>query len=205
MAEGGAKALVLASASRSRRQLLEAAGLTFAVMPADLDERAIRERHAADGQSSDPAAVAALLARAKAQAVSRARRDALVIGADQILALGDEIFEKPANLAAARSHLGRLRGRTHHLHSAVALAEAGQVTWAQTDTAALTMREFSDAFLGEYISQAGEAICQSVGAYQLEGLGVQLFERIDGDYFTILGLPLLPLLTELRARGMMLS
>lgn len=179
--------------------MLEAAGLAFAVVPADLDERAIRETLAAGDSSVEPADVAEVLARAKAETVSRAR-PGVVIGADQVLALGDEVFEKPAGIEEARAHLLKLRGQTHQLHSAVVLAEAGEVAWAHVDTASLTMRTFSLTFLDDYLSRVGTAVCQSVGAYQLEGVGVQLFERIDGDYFTILGLPLLPLLAELRLR-----
>jgi septum formation protein len=202
---GEARKLVLASGSRSRRQMLEAAGLTFTVAPADLDERAVRETLSANDTTVEPADVAEVLARAKAETVSRAHPGAIVIGADQILALGDEIFEKPAGLDGARSHLAKLRGRTHQLHSAVVLAEAGEVVWAHIDTASLTMRAFSPAFLDDYLVRAGLAVCESVGAYQLEGLGVQLFERIEGDYFTILGLPLVPLLGELRLRKVVAS
>lgn len=201
MAEHGtAQKLVLASGSRSRRQMLEAAGLSFTVAPADLDERAVRATLSAKDATAEPADVAEVLARAKAQTISSAQPGAIVIGADQILALGAEIFEKPAGLDGARSHLAKLRGRTHQLHSAVVLAEAGKVVWAHVDTASLTMRAFSPAFLDNYLARAGPVICESVGAYQLEGLGVQLFERIEGDYFTILGLPLVPLLAELRLR-----
>jgi septum formation protein len=147
--------------------------------------------------------------------------EALVIGCDQVLALATErrmefggkpwsaasyeIFEKPADLAAARAHLLRLRGRTHQLHASVVLAQDGEVQWTCTDSAELTMRDFSEEFLTQYLARVGARACQSVGAYQLEGLGVQLFEEIRGDYFTILGLPLLPLLEELRARGVVLT
>lgn len=175
--------------------------MTFAAVPADLDERALREKLRMQGRTA-PSVVAEELARAKAEAVSRARPDALVIGADQILALGEEIFEKPADLAAARAHLLKLRGREHRLHCGVALADAGRTTWSATDSARLVMREFSASFLDDYLQRVGPAACESVGAYQFEGRGIQLFERVDGDYFTILGLPLLPLLAELRARGM---
>lgn len=205
MAEPLSRELVLASGSRSRRQILEAAGVAFAVDPADVDERAIREALQADANAVDSADVAEVLARAKAETVSRRRPAALVIGADQILALGNEIFEKPHGLDGARAHLSRLRGCAHQLHCAVALAERGEVVWSHIDTADLTMRAFSPAFLDQYLARAGSIVCESVGAYQLEGLGVQLFERIDGDYFTILGLPLLPLLAELRTRGVLQS
>ena len=205
MAEQRATRLVLASGSRSRRQMLDAAGLTFDVAPADVDERAIRETLQADDSGIEPADVAEVLARAKAETISRQRPDALVIGADQVLALGEEIFEKPPDLAGARGHLQKLRGRTHQLHSVVVLAEGGEVVWANVDTAALTMHAFSPLFLENYLTLASTVICDSVGAYQLEGLGVQLFERIEGDYFTILGLPLLPLLAELRTRKVITS
>ena len=205
MAERAAKKLVLASGSRSRRQMLEAAGLTFTVAPADLDERAICETLSAGDTQVDPADVAEVLARAKAETMSRTYSDGLVIGADQVLALGDEIFEKPAGLDGARAHLTKLSGRTHQLHSAVVLAEAGEIAWAYVDTASLTMRALAPAFIDDYLSRAGAVVCELVGAYQLEGLGVQLFERIEGDYFTILGLPLLPLLAELRLRGVIAS
>lgn len=205
MADAKAPSLVLASGSRSRRQMLDAAGVTFDIAPADVDERTIRETLQADNSGIEPADVAEVLARAKAETVSRQRPDALVIGADQILALDEEIFEKPADLAGARRHLQKLRGRTHQLHSAVVLAKGGEVIWAQVDTASLTMVAVSADFLETYLARAGTVVCDSVGAYQLEGLGVQLFERIEGDYFTILGLPLLPLLAELRTRKVIAS
>lgn len=200
MAETKASHLVLASGSRSRRQMLEAAGLTFDVAPADVDERTIRETMQADDSGIEPADVAEALARAKAETIGRQYPDALVIGADQVLALDDETFEKPRDIAGARRHLQKLRGRTHQLHAAVVLARSGEVVWAHVDTASLTMHAFSADFLENYLMLAATVICDSVGAYQLEGLGVQLFERIEGDYFTVLGLPLLPLLGELRAR-----
>ncbi len=202
---GVAPPLILASGSRSRRQMLEAAGLTFEVLPSNVDERAIREALEGDGDAVDAADLAEVLARAKAEDVSRARPEALVIGADQVLALGDTIYEKPRDLADARRHIWSFRGKTHALHSAVALAIGGETDWTTTDTAEMTMRSFSSAFADTYVDRAGPVICQSVGAYQLEGLGLQLFERIEGDYFTILGLPLLALLEELRNRGVIQS
>ena len=126
----------------------------------------------------------------------------LVIGADQVLALGDETLGKPHDLVAARAQLERLRGRTHRLISAVALALGGRVVWSKVDTASLTVRELSAAFLDEYLARCGERLLGIAGAYEIEGLGIQLFDRVEGDYFTIVGLPLLPLLAELRARGM---
>jgi septum formation protein len=197
--------IVLASASRARREMLAAAGLAFTVEPADVDEPAIRQGLAAERGLMDPVHVAEMLARAKAEDVSRKHHAALVIGADQVLAMGAELLTKPKDAAAARASLAKLRGQTHELHSAVAFAERGKVTWTHAATARLTMRAFSEAFLDEYLLRAGDRIGLSVGAYELEGLGVQLFERIDGDYFTILGLPLLPVLTELRARGVLVK
>jgi nucleoside triphosphate pyrophosphatase len=190
--------IVLASASRARRELLAAAGIAFTVEPADVDEPRVR---AGLGRATLPAEVAEVLACAKAEDIGARRRDSLVIGADQVLAFGDEILTKPGDAAGARKTLTKLRGKTHELHSAVAFAEDGQVTWTHTATARLTMRAFSDDFLEEYLVRAGDRIGGSVGAYELEGPGVQLFERIEGDYFTILGLPLLPVLAELRTRG----
>jgi septum formation protein len=189
---------VLASASRARRELLAAAGVAFTVDPADVDEPALRRSLQA---GTAPAKIAELLARAKAEDVGTRHRDSLVIGADQVLAFGDEILSKPGDAKGARATLRKLRGKTHELISAVAFAEDGKITWAHTATARLTMRDFSEAFLEEYLLRAGDRVGQSVGAYELEGPGVQLFERIEGDYFTILGLPLLPVLAELRARG----
>ena len=196
-----ARPIILASGSAIRRQLLEAAGIAFTVVPADVDERAIQLSY--DGGA--PAEVARRLARLKAEAVSKANPSALVIGADQVLALGLAIFHKPAGIAEARMHLNSLRGQTHALHSAVALAENGAAVWETIDVARLTMRDFSNAFLDAYIARAGERICQCVGAYEYEGFGLQLFEQVKGDYFTILGLPMMPLLSELRARGVMLA
>jgi nucleoside triphosphate pyrophosphatase len=189
--------IVLASASRARRELLAAAGVPFTVEPANVDEPALRGSLDA---KTPPAEVAEVLACAKAEDVGARHRDSLVIGADQVLAFGDEILTKPGDIAGARTTLAKLKGKTHALHSAVAFAEEGRITWAHTATARLTMRDFSDAFLEEYLVRAGDRICGSVGAYELEGPGVQLFERIEGDYFTILGLPLLSVLSELRAR-----
>lgn len=198
-----AKRIVLASGSRTRREMLTAAGVSFEILVADVDERAIREALTGGDVEIEPADIAEVLARAKAEAVSRLRPEALVIGADQVLALEGRIYEKPADIAAAEAALLELRGRTHQLHAAVAIAEAGEVTWSAYDEANLTVREFSGAFLRHYLADAGPRVCESVGAYQLEGLGVNLFERIEGDFFTILGMPLLPVLAELRARGMM--
>lgn len=194
--------IILASTSRARREMLAAAGVHFTVEAAEVDEPAIRGKLLAGASPAQPRQIAEALARAKAEDVSRRHKNALVIGGDQVLALGNELLTKAKDEATARATLTRLKGRVHELHSAVALAANGKVLWAHTDTARLKMREFSDAFLDEYLTRASDRIGQSVGAYELEGLGVQLFETIEGDYFTILGLPLLPLLAELRAQGM---
>lgn len=193
--------VILASGSAIRRQLLASAGVLFSVEPAAIDEGDIRAQLLGESDCVEASDLAGILARAKAEAVSHLRPDALVIGADQVLALGARLFEKPANMTEARETLDRLRGRTHTLHSAVTIAERGQVVWGDVQVATLTMRRFSDAFLDQYITRAGERICSSVGAYELEGLGLQLFDAIEGDYFTILGLPMLPLLDQLRQRG----
>ena len=189
--------LILASRSESRRAVLAAAALATEVLPADVDERAI-EAGAAD---KSPDAIARLLAGAKALAISARHPGRLVLGADQTLGLGGRVFAKPADLPAARAQLRALRGRTHTLHSAIALASDGKVVFAHCERAALTMRNFSDGFLEAYIETAGPAVLASVGCYQVEAAGVQLFERIEGDHFTILGLPLLPLLAYLRGAG----
>ena len=193
--------LILASGSPYRRKMLEAAGLSFHVVPADVDEAALKRGLAAQSPKPISAAVADALARAKAQSVSARHPDATVIGADQILALGDDLLDKPGDLAAARVQLERLRGKTHRLISAVVVAEAGKVLWTHVDEAVLTMRSFSPEFLDRYMAEAGPGLCQIVGAYEIEGPGIQLFERVEGDHFTIIGLPLVPLLAELRSRG----
>ena len=193
--------IVLASGSRARREMLAAAGVHFTVQAADVDEPAIRARMLKQDAAVEPKRIATLLAAAKAEDVSGKIRGSLIIGADQVLALGDELLSKAPSIEAARDALRKLRGRTHELHSAVAFAEKGKVTWTHVATARLTMRDFSDAFLDDYLLRAGDRVGQSVGAYELEGLGVQLIDRIEGDYFTILGLPLMPVLAELRVRG----
>jgi septum formation protein len=197
MAEPRRRPLVLASASPSRRRMLEAAGVAFEVVPAEVDEEAVRRRLTGVAV----ARIAEALARAKAEAVSARLPEALVIGADQVLALGDRVLGKPRNMAEAREQLKQLRGKTHSLHTAVALAQAGAAVWGHAETASLGMRAFSDAFLDGYLAEMGDRVCQTVGAYEIEGRGVQLFEHVAGDQFTIIGLPLLPLLAELRARG----
>lgn len=194
-------ALILASGSPYRRKMLEAAGLSFEVVVADVDEAALKQALVSRCPRPQAAEVAQALARAKAEAVSGRHPEALVIGADQVLALGDELFDKPGDAAAARSQLARLRGNTHRLVSAVALAQGGHVLWHHADEATLAMRAFSDAFLDSYIADAGPGIHRIVGAYEIEGPGIQLFDRVCGDHFTIIGLPLVALLAELRSRG----
>ncbi len=186
--------LVLASKSTARLALLAAAGIAVEVLPADIDERGVE----AKASAQDAGAAAALLAREKARAVAALRPGRMVLGADQTLALGARRFSKPADRAAAAEQLSALRGKTHALHSALAVMRDRDVLFEHTDAAHLTMRSFSDKFLDEYLDAAGDAATASVGGYQLEKPGIQLFERIEGDYFTILGLPLLPLLDFLR-------
>lgn len=186
--------LVLASKSEARRTMLEAAGIALEIHPAAIDERALEK----EADTTDPREAAQLLARAKASAVAASRPGRLVLGADQTLACDRKRFSKPRDRDGARAQLTSLRGRMHELHSAVALARDGHVLFEHADVARLTMRPFSDSFLEAYLEAAGAAVTASVGGYQLEGLGIQLFERVDGDHFTILGLPLLPLLHFLR-------
>jgi septum formation protein len=195
--------LVLASGSAARRTLLEAAGLSFDVVPADIDEAAIRTAILENTAGAEASEIASVLAAEKARVVSLANPKALVIGADQVLVLGGKIFSKPQTMAEAREHLVMLRGRTHDLVSAVALARNGDVHWQTTATAGMSVRDFSDEFLGAYLERLGARVLESVGCYELEGAGVQLFERIEGDYFTILGIPLLPLLQRLREEEML--
>jgi nucleoside triphosphate pyrophosphatase len=196
--QAGRPPLILASASKSRARLLEAAGLSFIVEPPGLDEAAMRQ--AVSGELT-PHDVAEVLARAKAEAVSDLARKAYVIGADQVLACGETVFSKPDSMEAARRQLLDLSGKKHTLHTAVAVATNGETIWTETTVATLTMRKLSPAFIGRYLAAAGEEVLSSVGAYQIESLGVQLFEAIDGDYFSILGLPLIPLLDTLRREG----
>jgi septum formation protein len=195
--QAGRPPLILASTSKIRAQLLEAAGLAFIVEPPGLDESAMRE--AVGGEELlAPQDVAEVLARAKAEAVSELARKAYVIGADQVLSFGDTILSKPDSMEAARRQLLDLSGKTHTLHTAAALATGGEIVWAETHMATLTMRKLNPEFIGRYLAAAGEEVLNSVGAYQIESVGIQLFEKIEGDYFTILGLPLLPLLAALR-------
>jgi septum formation protein len=189
-------ALVLASGSRIRAELLKNAGLSIEIDPADIDERAVEEPLLKAGFS--PEDLALVLAEAKANNVSERRPGDLVIGADQILAFEGERHTKPENMEAARRQLLAFSGKTHELLSAVVISKDGDAVWSHVSTARLTMRDLSPPFIGHYLAQVGDVALSSVGAYQLEGPGVQLFEKIEGDYFTVLGLPLLPLLAELR-------
>jgi septum formation protein len=192
-----AEPLVLASASAIRRKVLEAAGIPVTVCPANLDERGLEAKAA----SQTPGAIAALLAREKALAVEKLHRGRLILAADQVLALGETRFAKPADRAAARAQLQALSGHTHELHSAIVFAQNATVEFEHIGVARLTMRALSERLLDDYLDAVGAAATSSVGGYQIEGIGIQLFERIEGDVFTILGLPLLPALDFLRRRG----
>lgn len=191
--------LILASQSRARQVLLANAGIPFDAVPADIDERAVQR----DSGLSAPGEIAGLLAREKACFISSKRPGRYVIGADQTLALGDRLFSKPAGRAQAADQLRLLAGQTHELHSAVAVAHDGKTLFSDVSIARMTMRPLSGDEIWTYLDTAGDAVTTSVGAYQLEGLGVHLFERIEGDHFTILGLPLLPLLAFLRGQGLL--
>lgn len=189
--------LILASASVARRRMLEAAGLAIEIESPRLDEEAAKASLRAE--SLPPRAMADALAELKALSVSR-RRAGLVIGADQILAVGSETLDKPKSRGEARAHLRKLSGSWHELVTAAVVASEGAVVWRHVEAPRLKMRPLSDAFIEDYLERAGESALSSVGAYQLEGLGAQLFERVEGDYFSVLGLPLLPLLAFLRER-----
>lgn len=191
--------LVLASSSPFRRQLMENAGLQFLAQAADIDERAIEAPLEAAGASPDE--VALELARAKALDVSHKNPAKLVIGSDQTMSLGSRVYHKPKDRAAAKDHLLSLSGKTHRLNSAVAFARDGQVIWEHVAHADMTVRPLTDEFVERHLARVGDKALKSVGAYQLEGEGIQLFEKIDGDYFTIIGLPLLAVLGELRRLG----
>jgi septum formation protein len=189
--------LVLASRSAIRHAILRDAGVPVEVQPADIDERTIEQRSAA----RDAGELAAMLAREKAQTIAARLSGRLVLGADQTLALGERRFSKPTDRASAREQLEALRGRTHELHTAIALVREDKVLFEHREVARLTMRAFSDRFLEAYLDAMGTSVTASVGGYQLERAGIQLFERIEGDHFVILGLPLMALLQYIRQAG----
>ena len=195
----GKDPLILASHSRARQMLLANAGIPFDAVPADIDERALQK----DSGLAAPSEIASLLAREKALLVSSKNPGRYVVGADQTLALENRLFSKPAGRAEAAAQLRLLTGGTHELHSAVAVTRDGKIEFADVSIARMTMRRLDQGEIEAYLDQAGEAVTTSVGAYQLEGLGVHLFERIEGDHFTILGLPLLPLLAFLRGERLL--
>ena len=195
----GKDPLILASQSRARQMLLANAGISYEAIPADIDERALQK----DSGLSAPGEIARLLAAEKARLVSSQNPGRYVVGADQTLAVGGRLFSKPAGRTAAAEQLRLLAGQRHELHSAFAVARDGKILLADVSIAGMTMRRLSASEIEAYLDQAGEAVTTSVGAYQLEGLGVHLFERIEGDHFTILGLPLLPLLAFLRSERLL--
>jgi septum formation protein len=191
--------LILASQSRARQMLLADAGIEFVAIPAKIDERAIQQ---SSGLAS-PSDIAALLAREKARSVSLDHSGRFVVGADQTLILDKRLFSKPAGRNQAAEQLRALAGRSHELHSAVAVARDGEIIFEAASIANMTMRPLNEAEIEAYLNEVGEAVTSTVGAYQLEGLGVHLFERIEGDHFTILGLPLMPLLGYLRSERLL--
>jgi septum formation protein len=191
--------VVLASLSAARSAILRGAGVPFETVGSGVDETQAKAELLAEG--SGPRAIAEALATRKALAVSRLRPEALVIGADQTLDLDGELVDKAATMAECRARLKALRGTTHRLHAASAIADGDRVVWRQVESPRLTMRRFSDAFLDGYLDRNGEALLGSVGCYFLEDEGAQLFERVEGDYFAVLGLPLLPVLDLLRREG----
>lgn len=189
--------IVLASSSRFRQALLTDAGIPFSVVVPNLDERAVEA--AVAGSDIGPEDLATILAEAKAKEVSDRVADALVLGCDQTLSLADEVLHKPEDMDAARRRLLYLSGKSHHLNSAIVLVQNGEVLWRHVSVATLTMRDLTPEYIGRYLSSAGADVLASVGAYQLENVGVNLFDKVEGDYFTIIGLPLLPLLAQLRS------
>jgi septum formation protein len=195
----GTSRLILASQSRARQALLANAGIAFEAIPAEIDEREIQR---VSGLSA-PGEIASLLARNKALSVSSCQPGRIVVGADQTLALGKRLFSKPADRAQAAEQLRSLAGASHELHSAVAVARDGKIMFETIAVARMSMRQLSEVEIDAYLDQAGDAVTTSVGAYQLEGLGIHLFEGIEGDHFTILGMPLLPLLAFLRSQQLL--
>ncbi len=193
--------LVLASKSTARQALLASARIPFETVVADIDERAIEK----ESQSAAPDDVALHLARAKALHVASSKPGRLVLGADQTLALGARRFSKPKDLAQAAEQLRAFSGATHHLHSGIAIARDGNILFEHVASAGMHVRNLSDAFIKAYLDEVGDAALTSVGAYQVEGAGIHLFEKIDGDHSTIMGLPLMPLLDFLRRHGALVS
>lgn len=193
------KTLVLASGSPFRRTLLEAAGVEFEVQPAHIDERAVELPIRESGAGPDE--IARELALAKARNIAAGRPGDFVIGCDQVMSMDGRLFHKCASLAEARAQLAMMRGKTHRLSSGLAIVRNGDVLWSEVFAADMTFRAFSEDFLDSYVERAGTGVLLSVGAYQYEGLGQQLFEKVEGDYFTIIGLPMLPLLAALRRLG----
>ncbi|WP_027059275.1 Maf-like protein [Mesorhizobium loti] len=191
--------IILASGSPFRKAMLINAGIDVEAVPAEVDERALEAPLQHSGVS--PEDVALVLAEAKATEVSERKAGALVLGCDQTLSLGDEVFHKPADMEGARRHLLALSGKTHQLNSAAVLVRDGQVLWRHVGIASMTMRKLDPGFIGRHLARVGAKVLASVGAYQIEGEGIQLFDKIEGDHFTIVGLPLLPLLAELRILG----
>lgn len=195
--------VILASASISRARLLKNAGLDFDIMPAMVDEEELKLSLKASGASAGETAIA--LAELKAIKISNLMPDTLVIGADQMLDCKGVWFDKPWDLEQARAHLLSLRGKTHFLENAACVARNGTVIWHYSNQAKMLMRPFSDGFLDDYLDQVGDAVMSSVGAYHLEGRGAQLFDKVEGDFFSILGLPLLPLLNFIRAHEVVMQ
>ena len=193
--------LVLASDTGSLRRLLEASGLAFRVLPLNLEAVATHQAVLKHMEETDPADVAELLTRTKIEEANARVPGALIIGAHQVVSIDGKLLEEPKTIDAARDRLFELRGKTHQLHSAVALAEEGQITWTHVETAHLTMRAFSTQFVGRYLAAVGLHVCNSPGAYQLDGVGLQLFDRIQGDYLAVLGVPILQLFARLRQSG----
>jgi septum formation protein len=198
MDNDNAPRLILASGSKARRAMLQSAGVVCDVMIADVDEESIKAAMISESDCVEAAEIATVLAAEKALSIANANPGCYVIGSDQVLALGRRMFSKAQTMDEARETLDILRGRTHELVSAVAIARNNEIIWHAVDTAVMTMRHFTNEFLDSYLSEAGPNALNSVGCYEIEGMGVQLFAKVDGDYFTVLGMPLLPLLEQLR-------